>query len=289
MKILAIDIGGTTIKADVYDQKGISLGEFVEVCTKINHKEKTNDILNQVIKIIKEKDSDIVAISSAGVIDENLGKVIFAGETIPGFIGVDFKGEIKKQTGKEAFVLNDVNAAAMGELYRGNATEDSVVITIGTGVGGCIIKNGSIIPSENFSQGEIGYIPIGEKSFQQIASATFLSKEYKKRKQLDYADGKMIFDQYDNNEEIAISLIDEFCKNLAKGLLPILYLLNPKTIVIGGGIIERCDVLIPKIVKNVERMIENDIFMADIKPAKLKNEAGRLGALYFALKQLNKA
>ena len=95
MNIVGIDIGGTTIKADLYRSDGRSLNEFREVATEIDFEKKTNQILEQVCQLIafyKEKfELDGVAISSAGVVDSQSGKISYAGYTIPGYIGTDFK------------------------------------------------------------------------------------------------------------------------------------------------------------------------------------------------------
>ena len=88
MNIVGIDIGGTTIKADLYQSDGHSLNQFREVTTEIDFEKKTNQILEQVCQLIafyKEKfELDGVAISSAGVVDSQAGKISYAGYTIPG-------------------------------------------------------------------------------------------------------------------------------------------------------------------------------------------------------------
>lgn len=80
MNIVGIDIGGTTIKADLYRSDGRSLNEFREVTTEIDFEKKTNQILEQVCQLIafyKEKfELDGVAISSAGVVDSQSGKSV---------------------------------------------------------------------------------------------------------------------------------------------------------------------------------------------------------------------
>ena len=86
MNIVGIDIGGTTIKADLYQSDGRSLNQFREVTTEIDFEKKTNQILEQVCQLIafyKEKfELDGVAISSAGVVDSQAGKISYAGYTL---------------------------------------------------------------------------------------------------------------------------------------------------------------------------------------------------------------
>ena len=119
MNIVGIDIGGTSIKADLYQSDGRSLNQFREVATEIDFEKKTNQILEQVCQLIafyKEKfELDGVAISSAGVVDSQSGKISYAGYTIPGYIGTDFRSRILKEFGLPIAIENDVNCAALGE------------------------------------------------------------------------------------------------------------------------------------------------------------------------------
>ena len=120
MKIIGIDIGGTTIKADLYDEFGTSLNQFKEIETIIDYDLGTNQILNQVCDLIDEyilnHSIDGVGISTAGVVNANTGEIIYAGYTISGYIGVNFTSKIEKRFGLSTFVENDVHCAALGEL-----------------------------------------------------------------------------------------------------------------------------------------------------------------------------
>ncbi|MDS8284846.1 ROK family protein, partial [Streptococcus pneumoniae] len=82
MKIIGIDIGGTTIKADLYDEFGTSLNHFKEIETIIDYDLGTNQILNQVCDLIGEytlnHSIDGVGISTAGVVNANTGEIIYA-------------------------------------------------------------------------------------------------------------------------------------------------------------------------------------------------------------------
>jgi ROK family protein len=156
-KIIGIDIGGTCIKADLYSTEGQSLNNYKEVSTHIDYENKTNDILEQVCNLIRsytrENEISGVAISSAGVVNSNTGEIIYAGYTIPGYIGTDFTTEINKQFKLPVSVENDVNCAALGEAWLGKAKgiKTAAMITVGTGIGGSIIINGKIFNTRGAS------------------------------------------------------------------------------------------------------------------------------------------
>ncbi|WCQ69477.1 ROK family protein [Streptococcus pasteurianus] len=101
-EIIAIDIGGTFIKACIYDENGIMISPLVEEKTRINYQKQTNEILNQVCEIItgflKSHLDKIegISISSAGVVDSQNGVILFSGYTIPNYTGTEFTNFLEK-------------------------------------------------------------------------------------------------------------------------------------------------------------------------------------------------
>lgn len=245
MKIIGIDIGGTTIKADLYDDFGTSLNQFKEIETIIDYDLGTNQILNQVCDLIGEYilnySIDGVGISTAGVVNANTGEIIYAGYTIPGYIGVNFTSEIEKRFGLSTFVENDVNCAALGELWKGQAKDKKnvVMVTIGTGIGGSIIVNGQIVNGFNYTAGEVGYIPVGNSDWQSKASTTALIHLYQKKSLKTNQTGRTFFTDLSSGDKIAKETFEIFVENLTKGLLTISYLLNPEILILGGGILAK--------------------------------------------------
>ena len=286
MKIIGIDIGGTTIKADLYDDFGTSLNQFKEIETIIDYDLGTNQILNQVCDLIGEYilnySIDGVGISTAGVVNANTGEIIYAGYTIPGYIGVNFTSEIEKRFGLSTFVENDVNCAALGELWKGQAKDKKnvVMVTIGTGIGGSIIVNGQIVNGFNYTAGEVGYIPVGNSDWQSKASTTALIHLYQKKSLKTNQTGRTFFTDLSSGDKIAKETFEIFVENLAKGLLTISYLLNPEILILGGGILAKKDILLPEIQSSLAKNVMDNRFLPkNVVAATLGNEAGRIGAV----------
>ena len=286
MKIIGIDIGGTTIKADLYDDFGTSLNQFKEIETIIDYDLGTNQILNQVCDLIGEYilnySIDGVGISTAGVVNANTGEIIYAGYTIPGYIGVNFTSEIEKRFGLSTFVENDVNCAALGELWKGQAKDKKnvVMVTIGTGIGGSIIVNGQIVNGFNYTAGEVGYIPVGNSDWQSKASTTALIHLYQKKSLKTNQTGRTFFTDLSSGDKIAKETFEIFVENLTKGLLAISYLLNPEILILGGGILAKKDVLLPEIQSSLAKNVMDNRFLPkNVVAATLGNEAGRIGAV----------
>lgn len=286
MKIIGIDIGGTTIKADLYDEFGTSLNHFKEIETIIDYDLGTNRILNQVCDLIGEytlnHSIDGVGISTAGVVNANTGEIIYAGYTIPGYIGVNFTAEIEKRFGLYTFVENDVNCAALGELWKGQAKDKKnvVMVTIGTGIGGSIIVNGQIVNGFNYTAGEVGYIPVGNSDWQSKASTTALIHLYQKKSLKTNQTGRTFFTDLSSGDKIAKETFEIFVENLTKGLLTISYLLNPEILILGGGILAKKDILLPEIQSSLAKNVMDNRFLPkNVVAATLGNEAGRIGAV----------
>lgn len=286
MKIIGIDIGGTTIKADLYDDFGTSLNQFKEIETIIDYDLGTNQILNQVCDLIGEYvlnySIDGVGISTAGVVNANTGEIIYAGYTIPGYIGVNFTSEMEKRFGLSTFVENDVNCAALGELWKGQAKDKKnvVMVTIGTGIGGSIIVNGQIINGFNYTAGEVGYIPVGNSDWQSKASTTALIHLYQKKSLKTNQTGRTFFTDLSSGDKVAKETFEIFVENLTKGLLTISYLLNPEILILGGGILAKKDILLPEIQSSLAKnAMDNRFLPKNVVAATLGNEAGRIGAV----------
>ncbi len=286
MKIIGIDIGGTTIKADLYDDFGTSLNQFKEIETIIDYDLGTNQILNQVCDLIGEYilnySIDGVGISTAGVVNANTGEIIYAGYTIPGYIGVNFTSEIEKRFGLSTFVENDVNCAALGELWKGQAKDKKnvVMVTIGTGIGGSIIVNGQIVNGFNYTAGEVGYIPVGNSDWQSKASTTALIHLYQKKSLKTNQTGRTFFTDLSSGDKVAKETFEIFVENLTKGLLTISYLLNPEILILGGGILAKKDILLPEIQSSLAKSaMDNRFLPKNVVAATLGNEAGRIGAV----------
>lgn len=286
MKIIGIDIGGTTIKADLYDDLGTSLNQFKEIEIIIDYDLGTNQILNQVCDLIGEYilhySIDGVGISTAGVVNANTGEIIYAGYTIPGYIGVNFTSEIEKRFGLSTFVENDVNCAALGELWKGQAKDKKnvVMVTIGTGIGGSIIVNGQIVNGFNYTAGEVGYIPVGNSDWQSKASTTALIHLYQKKSLKTNQTGRTFFTDLSSGDKVAKETFEIFVENLTKGLLTISYLLNPEILILGGGIMAKKDILLPEIQSSLAKnAMDNRFLPKNVVAATLGNEAGRIGAV----------
>ncbi|MFS5201038.1 ROK family protein [Streptococcus agalactiae] len=285
-KIIGIDIGGTTIKADVYDDKGNSLYDYREIDSHIDYDNQSNAILEQICQLVEEyqtnHDIDGVGISSAGVVNSQKGEIVYAGYTIPGFIGTNFTETINRRFHLPVAVENDVNCAALGEVWLGNAKglSNVVMITVGTGIGGSVVLDGHVVTGHHFTAGEVGYLPIKGHDWQNLASTTALVKLYEEKSGKTQQNGRSFFADIEKGDSIAEETLDIFIDNLTEGILTISYLLNPELLIIGGGIFSEPALLLSKIRDSLDSKVQDNRFLPKhIVAASLGNAAGRIGAV----------
>lgn len=291
---LSIDIGGTNIKSGIVKES-----EIIEIVDKkefpTNAKKAYGiGIEKKVVEIIesyrKKYTIDGVAISTAGVVNSKTNEIVYANENIPYYKGINLSETVQKIFNIPCIVENDVNCAAMGELHYGSGKGCSNLfcLTIGTGIGGAIIIDKNLYHGASFTAGEIGYIKINKKDFQDIASTSFLVNRIMQQTGLEL-NGKEIFEKALNGHTPIQQIIDKFCENLVEGIVTIYYVLNPEKIIIGGGIMEQTEYLSP-IIKNKIQIAMEGIFnhkTIDISFASLGNNAGMLGAYHLLKRYLD--
>lgn len=291
MAVLCLDIGGTEVKAMLKGE------DFEKDLANFPSKAGTNapdlkdDVLDLVGRLKSEYEIEGIAISTAGMVDYKTGIIAGHGPTFKNYKGFDWKKEIKNELGIPAVVENDVKSAAMGELIygAGQGYNSAFVLTVGTGIGGCLILDGKIHRGASGHAGEIGYIPFETDKFEAIASTSALvekSLESYPDKNLD--NGKKIFDAIDKCDEDAKKLVDQMTDILARGISNIMLIANPELILIGGGISEQKEKFIDPIIEKVKTYVPENIFESTkIKATKLGNKSGLYGAYALYKENIN--
>ncbi|MCD1025400.1 ROK family protein [Enterococcus montenegrensis] len=287
-----IDIGGTSIKSGVYNEKGEAI--FLNKATPCQNTESKNMILDTVLDLTERISVEYsiagVAISSSGVIDPDKGEVAYAGYTIPNFQGTNFKRAIKDKFNLPCEVENDVNCVLLAEAWQGQLLEQKniVCLAVGTGVGGAVYQNGELVRGTSFCAGEVGYLNVDGHKFQDLASTNALTKRAQ-QVLTEELNGHQIMALAKSGNEQILQVLDDWLEDLAKGISTIMYLLNPEQIILGGGIMEQIDFIQPRLEAKITEQLISPIFGESLLYfAKLGNKAGMVGALYhFLARQIN--
>ena len=311
---IGIDLGGTNIAAGLVNE---SFEIIAKESTPTLVGRPSEEIVNDIAKLCKnlcstagisQVDVTSVGIASPGIVDDETGNVVYANNL--GFRHFPIIPLLREQLEiKEYHIENDANAAAWGEAIAGAAkgSKSSVMITLGTGVGGGIISDGKVFKGFNNAAGELGHIVIevdgvpcscGRKGcWEAYSSATALIRMTKekldecqvqgretKMTELVAAKGKVngrtAFDGQRLGDEAASEVVDKYIKYLASGLASMINIFQPEVLSIGGGISNEGQYLLDLVTPLVRAqqygtgLVPN----TDLRIATLKNDAGIIGA-----------
>ena len=284
MKLICFDIGGTNIKFGIVKDSVLLLSDMMAT----NAYKGAESIFDSVLNKARELDDDSIdgiSISCCGVIDNINGLIYSSNEMIEGFSGYNISDKLSVLN-KRVIVENDVNCFMICERMVGNLIDsvNSVMITIGTGIGGSFCINKELYFGASFSAGEVGqmYIDNGN-SFEQLASISALV-DCAKDKGLDVNNGVDVFKLYDNGDSICQDVVKEFYYYLSVGLSNIICMFNPDKIVIGGAITNR-KTFINELQESFNRVCpKRFVDSCKLEIAKYYNESGLLGAYYNYIK-----
>ncbi len=314
MKYIGIDIGGMTIKGGIVDENGVIIARktIVTEPTKDDSAivEDIATLINDIIadNNLTKEDIDGVGIGCPGSIYDAKGVVRYCCNI--NFRNTPMASMLQKLTGiKNVKLSNDANCAALGETMfgAGKGAQNSVMITLGTGVGTGIVVDGRLLTGNKSAGSEGGHIQInmggptcgcGKKGhYEAYASATALmnqalaacakhpESELAKAVAKEGISGKIVFDTAKAGDKVALGVVKRYIKYIGMGLITYANIFFPEVIIIGGGISYQGDYII----KPLQRYVSRNVYGAEFNPkikvvaATLKNDAGIIGAAALAM------
>jgi len=300
---IGIDLGGTSIKYGLVGQnKKVYWNSKKPTKAQTSSQEVIDNILRAIIETTNQAKQlnfrvKSIGIGTPGLVKDN--KTIIGGAyNIADWINIPLGNIVSEKMKLPVFVGNDADMMGIGEFAASQSASDDTVlfITLGTGIGGAIFIKGEIFTGHYGFGGELGVFPMlmnGEVvKWEDIASTSAMVNFYKKQCHNDIKDkvnGKFITKKYFEQEPLALQIIEKSSEYIALGLAGYINALNPKKVVIGGGISGAGEFFINKIKEKVKLFaIKECLDNVQIEPAKLGNKAGFIGAALFALKKINK-
>lgn len=308
---LGIDIGGTAVKFGLVNGEGVMVSDVSEYSVKFDNYE--TPIIETVVKSVKEFmsknnknffDINGIGVSATGGINSKLGIVEGSAGHIKNWKGTDIKKRLEAEFGMNTAVLNDANAAALGEMWKGAAKgrENVVVMTIGTGVGGGIIVDSKILLGSKGFAGEIGHIPVNVDGEECSCGNTGCIEHYGSTSALvrniknavisgeiigineDEIDGRLIFKQVSAGNKVVIKYVDEWINYISAALVGLVHIFNPEMVILGGGVSKQKEFFVDKVRDKVlHSVMDNFAQSLSIEAAELGNNAGIIGAVKFVI------
>ena len=308
---IGVDVGGTTVKLGAFTSEGDIIKSW-EIATdkSDNGKHILEAIAGEIRRLAIEDVGDISCIAGIGM---GVPGPVLKDGYVEVCVNLGWRDmyparELSKMLGNAVVkISNDANIAALGEAWKGSASgyKDVVLITLGTGVGGGVIKDGHIVAGSHGYAGELGHMHIydGESDscncgscgcLEQVASATGIVRFAKKamvasdietsmRGFGDLLTAKDVIDCAKAGDKIAERVVDTACKYLGIAIANISYTIDPEVFVLGGGVSKAGKYLIDKINKEYKKYAMLTKEHSDIVLAKLGNAAGIYGGARMAM------
>lgn len=302
-QMIGIDIGGTEIKFALIDIYGnITKKWKMKTNTYDNGQSIPNDIIASIKNELSTESGFIkhiigIGIGVPGPVSQN-GEIVIKAVNL-GWSDMPLKLVIERELNLPVILLNDANAAALGEMWKGAARgkENLVFVTLGTGVGGGIILNGKILNGSHSSGGEIGHIPVqsdehricgcgNSNCLETFSSATGLLKTMQTIDQHKTLTEEQfttidIFNWVNEENPLATKAVNQMVNHLGFAIAGIMNTIDVEEIVIGGGLSEAGDLLLDPLKKIIDQHVFPQIRgNYAVKKAQLGNDAGIYGAVY---------
>jgi glucokinase len=307
---IGVDLGGSHVMAAVVDEAG-------EIQTKFEHDivDRTPDAVVAVLAGVVKSALDAskldvagIGIGSPGNIDPSNGTIRWSPNF--GWTDVPLGHRVREAFPKlSVFVNNDARCATLGEYAHGvgQGTQNFVLLTLGTGIGGGIVAGGVLQLGAQMGAGEFGHTQIRPESgfvctcgkvgcFEAQASGTGLIRHAFRLApsfpRSTLVDGpreklgsKAIRRCAQSGDPHALAAFNAFCDDLALGVANIVAAVNPEVIALGGGVSSGGDFLLDRVRPLVEaRTVTVPRGTTRIVRATLGNDAGAVGAATVAMR-----
>ncbi len=309
MVYIGIDVGGTSIKIGVVDEKGCILAQDA-TDTKVGRPfaDIIHDMGTCALKVLAQSgytlaDVHSVGVGVPGIANQDTGNVLFC--TNLHWQNVPLRAALQKYLAKPVWIDNDATVAGYAESICGvsEGTHSSVFMTLGTGVGGGIVINGKPWSGFHGVGSEIGHIPMdidgvpctcGNRGcLERYCSATAIIRMGRESLPTHPESGlyaacggdasainaKMVFDCAKNGDAVSLEIFHRYVKYMCLAIDTIICFLDPEIIILGGGVSKAGSFLLDAIRAELPRyLLLKELPYARIEIARLGADAGIIGA-----------
>lgn len=279
-KIIAVDLGGTSIKSALFVNGKIKEKNSVPT----DAKRGADHVMEKLIQLIESyENAEAIGISTCGSVNRKDGSIHYANENMPGYTGTKVKSILESHFHIPCSVENDAICAAIGEknFGAGRQMSDFAMLTYGTGVGAGIYLNSKPYYGNGYNTCPfIGGIYMQNEGtmYENCASTTALVRNIQKIRP-EVTNAKVLFEKKQSADVLAI--MDKWYETVALGLCSIVHLYNLPSLIIGGGILEQ-QAVYNAIEQKFHAHLLSGFRGTEIRKASLGNEAGMYGAYYNA-------
>ncbi len=306
MYTLAIDLGGTIIKAGVLDGERL-VASFTDDATSGNGLKNNLQTIERLIARLLEGGNisiaDVLGIGFAfpGLVDSVKNRIISTNKKYDDAPGISLPQWAREKWGLPLFVENDARMALLGEWQHGagKGCENIVMVTLGTGIGSAAIIEGRLLKGKHFQAGNLGGhftvnhrgtpCTCGNIGCMESEASTWRLPELiknnpaypgsslKKEEKLDY---EALFRNTAKDDPVAIEILDHCFSVWSSGLISMIHAFDPEIIILSGGIMRSAQVILPELQQRVNRYAWTPWGKVKLLEAAHSNTAALFGADY---------
>jgi fructokinase len=289
---IGIDFGGTKIEAAALDDAGLFLTRI-----RVPNPGSYDTALLTLRDLVQQIEAEVgratnIGIGVPGSVSPRSG--VMRNANTVWLNGRNFASDAARTLGREVRVANDANCLALSEVVDGAALHSKVAfaVILGTGCGGALVINGQLVEGANGIAGEFGHTSLPWPRNDEVAPPTCWCGQRGCNEiwisgsgfQRDYAaangerlDGQAIVTAARSEDPRAIAALDRYIDRLGRALASICNIVDPDTIVLGGGLSNVAE-LYERLPSKIREFVFSDAWDARIVPARWGDSSGVRGA-----------
>ncbi|AUG28810.1 MULTISPECIES: ROK family protein [Microbacterium] len=291
--VVAVDIGGTKIAAALVREGG-QIGHRVQRPTPAA--KGAAAILDAAAALVREVIEAAgpvaaVGVGSAGALDED-GVVTHATDHLAGWRGTPVAAGLVARLGVPVVVVNDVHAAALGELALGSDRDRFVFVAVGTGIGGAVVSEGALLRGASGMAGSIGHLRAatmrgrvcscgGRDHIEAFASGPGIERSFAERSGVA-APLREIARRAREGDTVAAQVIAAAAGELGASLAPVITTVDPGVVLLGGGVSALGTALVAPLAEGLRTELRAPFVDVRIEIARAGTDAALLGAAWLA-------
>jgi len=306
-----IDIGATNIKFGLVNDAGeVQYRDKATTPQESSAETLFEKVLHAGERLLIEADNRDAAVGSVGVgspgaVNIETGIIQGSCPNLPYWVGFHLRDRLSERLNLPVHVDNDANCAALAEYRFGSGAgcRNIICLTIGTGIGGGLIIDGSLYHGADYSAGEVGHMLVcdsggGEPVFlEKIVSAPAMIAEVRRRlggnitpvyegligNDLNQLTVRKMYAAVRKGDRAAAEVLREKAEILGVSLAGLANVVNPELIILGGGVAEGGAVFVDTVRETVcKQALPVVAESLDVVPARMGNSAGFIGAAFLA-------
>jgi glucokinase len=256
---IGLDVGGTRVKAVVVEDEGTVLDRVVRQSLD-NGIERWAEVAQALVQeLIQQYGEELsVGICAAGLADANESCIWNLPNRMPGIEGLNWQRFLSRP--RAVPVLNDGQAALLGERWLGAAAgrQNVIMLTLGTGVGGAAIVDGRLLRGARGRAGHFGHVSIRDTGPLDIVGTpgsledAVGNQTVNQRSAGRFSDTRELLTACRRQDGDALRIWDQMSSELARGLVSLINVLDPDLVLLGGGISIAGDELIQGLRQRLE-------------------------------------